>query len=650
MKNLLQSINALKRKWLVFACALMVCSSGFGLTINTNTTWSSSQLPGTTTVYSYGTWDPGTNTMTMSEAIIVDRASTTRVTFTIDGIRVEFNHITHGITVQEGEILIIQNGGTLYSTTAFWVGIIADGVSTEPQFDLSIANSIPDFRDPFNGNTAYDPDQTRVMIDNSTVQKARWGVKSDEGAIVICTNSTFDDCEVSVSIQNYIQTVNDDLRFRNASYISDCDFNMLSIIAFPFGSGFSSTYQSRIAIELVGVQGIHIQGVTVQNTDQSYDDPELRGYGVYSTNSNFTIHTSGTRGSNDANGCYTYNGNGNTMQDISFGVFVKETTGSPYPEYRSGATIWDVDFTDIPYNINVEQSRDLIVKSCSLDMKVLDRYADPLKVSNPYFVGVNANTVEKVLIWDNDFFGQPLANAPSLVNLVRLNGCGSKDNKVYQNRFSVDNPDINGNTTNFKGVFLEGNNSRVEIGCNTFTSVYTGIEVALGANAGSMWENKNVDSREMNNNFSGTRLMDLTNFTGSPIQYTEEFSEYNLIVKNTLDWQHKNPVIGETRTCNALRCDVIPIGLIADEVTNFGNVDVYPNPVIQEFFIEFEQPFTGTIVLTDIAGKMVKNVDVKEALYDTQINITGLANGMYILQLRNNEGASYLQKIIVDSN
>lgn len=70
------------------------------------------------------------------------------------------------------------------------------------------------------------------------------------------------------------------------------------------------------------------------------------------------------------------------------------------------------------------------------------------------------------------------------------------------------------------------------------------------------------------------------------------------------------------------------------------NLSVYPNPSNGIFNIQFEQDFTGTIVIYNAIGKMVYLREVNEKLPIVSISANELARGNYLLQVINKKSSS----------
>jgi hypothetical protein len=636
--------------------ALLFSINSFGVSINTSITWDVSYFTSNPTP-SFGTWDGVNNILTMNalEIISVDRGGNPgRVEFVIDGITIVFSSTISQITVSEGESLEITSA-TVTSSSSYWFGIIALGESSERQF--ATGSTLPPKEVPFDGSTSYNTAQTIVNINsNSEINLARWGVRSDDGAILLCDNVTFNDCEKSIGFTPYTHQGPEDLiEVRNASHVTDCNFIWNNIIGFPLGAGFITDFTTRNAIRLVGVYGIHIQGISIANTNTSYEVCGNRGLGVFASDAIFLMHASGTPTTPDANGCFVYSGGrDNNIGDISMGVDIVES--ATIPTIRAEATIIDLTTTRVQFGVNSLRGSSLVIRTCNFNLEEADRYIDNSLSGGSCFgdkyFGVNLNATEKFVINNSGFSGIPLADDPDDVRFVIANNCGTKDNKIYSNFFSVTGADPVSNTTDFIGVELRGTNSNIEIGCNNFTDVYKAIQVNSGANVGTSWTNSLNDEEQMKNTFTNTTafsFIDLNNLSATPIDYKATTFEWNtsptpIVRAPFLSWT--NTAASLEGTCTVMRCDVQQVGLSSKKITKEIFANVYPNPATTALSISFENEFSGTVKLVDIAGKQLLHQKVSNST-SLPLNVSQIASGIYFLQISNANGAQHVFKIVV---
>jgi hypothetical protein len=75
---------------------------------------------------------------------------------------------------------------------------------------------------------------------------------------------------------------------------------------------------------------------------------------------------------------------------------------------------------------------------------------------------------------------------------------------------------------------------------------------------------------------------------------------------------------------------------------------VYPNPVVDNFTIHFEQETSSPtkVVITDIAGKTIQELVVDAGTVKTQVDISTISAGNYNVSLENDQLGVRVVKII----
>ena len=75
-----------------------------------------------------------------------------------------------------------------------------------------------------------------------------------------------------------------------------------------------------------------------------------------------------------------------------------------------------------------------------------------------------------------------------------------------------------------------------------------------------------------------------------------------------------------------------------------SNFETYPNPATNVVNISSKNNGINSVVMTDVNGRTVKNVTIASTT-ETQINISDLAAGVYMMKITSNEGTA-TKKII----
>ena len=75
-------------------------------------------------------------------------------------------------------------------------------------------------------------------------------------------------------------------------------------------------------------------------------------------------------------------------------------------------------------------------------------------------------------------------------------------------------------------------------------------------------------------------------------------------------------------------------------------IDVYPNPAINYFVVYNYQLNNNQILLYDISGKQIRNIRTSNLA--TRIDVSDLANGVYVLTVKGVDGkAIRTEKIVI---
>ena len=76
-------------------------------------------------------------------------------------------------------------------------------------------------------------------------------------------------------------------------------------------------------------------------------------------------------------------------------------------------------------------------------------------------------------------------------------------------------------------------------------------------------------------------------------------------------------------------------------------IDVYPNPAINYFVVYNYQLSNNQILLYDISGKQIRNIRTSNLA--TKVDVSNLANGVYVLTVKGVDGKTIRTERIVIS-
>lgn len=302
-KNTLKNLIKMSTILLVFFSSSLGFSQN--IVINTNTIWNASYM--NSTPPSGGTWDAGSSTFTLDPSVNLE-VNGGGIIFTIEGISVAFQNGT-SLTLNAPDRLIVTTSAELLPADEWWIGIEATGNPSISQFDLGVANSIPEYYEWKASTPAYDPFQATVeLLVNSKVIGAEIGINSIDGAIVMVEDAEFIDCMTAIKIANYVHPAHPngtELNRRNASYVRNCNINVYNVQNY---SSVQSDYTNYKQIILENVYGIHFAGVGLFNNDVVARDCSMleRGIGFYTRQATFTLHDGGLPIYDPITNCVSY--------------------------------------------------------------------------------------------------------------------------------------------------------------------------------------------------------------------------------------------------------------------------------------------------------------------------------------------------------
>jgi hypothetical protein len=83
-------------------------------------------------------------------------------------------------------------------------------------------------------------------------------------------------------------------------------------------------------------------------------------------------------------------------------------------------------------------------------------------------------------------------------------------------------------------------------------------------------------------------------------------------------------------------------GVGIDKLSNLEDINIYPNPVIDYLYIDFDKSKKLFYTLYDISGKLI----IDKSILTQSIDVSALDKGMYILEIKDEEGNSIRKKVI----
>jgi hypothetical protein len=581
------------------------------------------------------TWDTDNDILTVHDRLDLHWP------VTITGITVVMDDVYYDIVIYSNYKLKVIDGAKITSSTnSYWAGITIAG-SNEVQFaHTEDIENAPPYYAPFDANTTLAYDNASLTLNNATIENAIAGVRSELGGMLFCESSHFKNCQIGIEIKSF--TNFDFYNFgwdkKNASYISNTEFIVDGLIA------SNTDYSNYKMIYLHENYGIHIQGCTFRNDDNTqFSTCFSRGTGIKSENSTFSVHPSGTPNIDDPTGsqCVTYSGGqSNTFYKLSYGIYSEENA-TTHP-YKPSATISSASFYSVENAVKAIDNERLAIRDCLFDMIDVDDFTDDGLSCN--YKALYLNVIREFVIEHNIFLGDPIThlNYPGDLDFIHVDNCWKKDNKIYRNSFTVNSPAPNLSIT---GIRLSGENSKIQIICNSFSNVNKGITIESGSIINPVWDNKIEPGKTLSNHFTSSVLRtDLNNLSSTTINYYELNTYYTASITKTVgNWTNTN--ITAEASCSQLLCTSWPVGVGIKEVST-ANINVYPNPATNYLNVDFKQNFIGTLSLLDLLGRTVAAVAVADEITG-HLDLNNVADGLYVLHVQERGGEISTYKICV---
>jgi hypothetical protein len=612
-----------------YFCLMLLVTFSFGVqgqvTISSNTTWAT--LP------------PGyDNGITINSNIQLN----------IGSLILNMN-TGKSITLNSGAKLIL-NGTTIQANGAnsTWSGIIATGAGGE-QFTT--------FPDPKTKNSTVtwegvlDGLQTLVkMTGNTQIINANIGVKSTSGAIIRSNNTVYTNCNIGIQIDSYRSLSKEKINacyFMNDQFLWDTDLDNLT------------TYNlyNLIGIKLTNVGAINIGGCTFSNTNVA-GCLKVRGTGIKSQNSDFTAEKNGDRFCQTLNcdnsseaaenctsvpandvGCsfvnlyrgidYVSQSSRNDQIITRYSTFTNNFLGM-YAERCNALGLYKNDFTTDRSALNYLYDN----TGCAAG----DDYYSGSVLSD--FIGEGAHQLR---ILENTFTGDEQYIDHIIIN--KSSSLGSSLIKANTISSSTGGYDINDGVT---GIVLQGNNTGLQIRCNTFNEMGVDIYNTIG----STIDNQPLTpvSFHAGNNFSSIAGIpdrysiynDGNTFTYTALNISSPPKRRGGSSTTTLASHPTNPTC--TIVCDDLADIIDNSGLSINKIP-ITSLTVFPNPAKTKINIEDNLKLNNAVLeFYTLEGKLVKSI----SLQSNSVDVTDLDQGMYTLRLINEDNSVQINtKLII---
>ena len=135
------------------------------------------------------------------------------------------------------------------------------------------------------------------------------------------------------------------------------------------------------------------------------------------------------------------------------------------------------------------------------------------------------------------------------------------------------------------------------------------------------------------------------------MSYSCPFIKGSAVYKARAIYQNLHPeAIIDTRTIclsglSSKTTEPEPEIILNNQVVS-SSYHIYPNPVQEQLNIEWQASDLRFIELRDIGGQILAQQTVEPGSHRIEIDMSGYASGIYLIQLKNNLGAVYMKKVI----
>lgn len=557
---------------------------------------------------------------------------------TISDITLEFKSNSR-ITVSDAKLFL--NGATLTTQPNVnqWRGIEAFGLHNLEQFNVFPTLLQPGNTDDWSG--ILNPNQVLVKLQGATIEKAKYGVESIQGAIVQARNSFFIDCQEGVWIRPYLSQTNPNM---NACFFMDSEF------------GWTSNPESRTdlrGIHLQNVRGVRIGGCVFFNDAPQKFCKEERGIGIFAEDAYFSAATSGNRicfqeGTQCPINCYGNSpGSGNFFQNLSVGIKVIGNVYNPKFEIRKSLFFFNLtqvevykasDFVIFDNTFSQHRANFFGIFDSDCEEITLDYHIRMLKIEESKNFNIYGNT------FDYESTNPPIKPIKlTSIQLTNSSGVGEiKSNFINNGQIDIVATD------NVFGIRCIGQNNLVGIFCNKFKNQGTDIKIDPNSTIGGFAS----DDESNGNKFSRTRLgrIRVDNSGNQPIEF---YFYENDPDENPTNNSIPNlqiiilPIPNSYSKCSE-DCPS-PLG-VNNHILLQIDIQIYPNPNFGKLFFKtdfnLETEINLKLEILNLEGQVIYNKLANHISELQGTSLEHLTNGNYLVYLSTNNFFIYKKLVI----
>jgi Secretion system C-terminal sorting domain len=136
------------------------------------------------------------------------------------------------------------------------------------------------------------------------------------------------------------------------------------------------------------------------------------------------------------------------------------------------------------------------------------------------------------------------------------------------------------------------------------------------------------------------------------INQIDQFNSDLILCGHNLDYKIASPTYGEwgwlVRT-DSMGCSLEPDSCmrvaVEDVPVDYGNFNLYPNPVSDVLNIQFKEAAKGVVYITDLSGKALIQKSIENVM-DYSMDVASLTAGMYIITYVDAQGRKSVRKFV----